>query len=163
MAVNKGIGSDYGKGIYVLTVWSNAAQVDRAKLIQNIQNNYGDEYIESLGKGSAGINFGVLQTEIQNIIDSGASAESPTMADINGAIVKTAGYTPSALEVLGDVIGKNAVKVSNATVEGAGEILGAAKTGLVGLLNFLPIILIVGGIAYLAWNTGILKNAAKSK
>jgi len=149
--------SDDANGAYVLTLWANAGGVDAASVRSNFRSKYGDTGVSNLGKSARGVNFASLSNNFVDRIDAGASTTEPTPKDLGSALLEVGGESEGILSFLGT----GAISVSTSLVENTVDLAGAAKDGLVGILKYLPYILIIGGVAYIAWNTGILKNVIK--
>jgi uncharacterized ion transporter superfamily protein YfcC len=137
--------TDYGNGLYFFTLWADVAGVSGATLRQWAVENFGESYITDLGKFNRGINFGELKKQFQESIDGGASRTMPTRADINGALIKAAGYTPSVFSVTADVIKEDAAAIADFSLAS---------------LKVLAVVAIVGGVAYILFTTGAFRRAA---
>lgn len=94
--------SDYAMGIYFFTLWANAGGVSAVAVREHAVKNLGAAYITELGKTNRGINFGTFSSVAEDAISDGASALSPSIAEINSAVIKAAGVKPSLLETIID-------------------------------------------------------------
>lgn len=143
--------SSYSDGLYVLTTWAAAGDVSGATVRANYLNKYGQAAVESLGKRVPGINFGSLKDAFRDAIDSGASKESPSLADINTPLLTVAGETPSAVDLISGVASDVGAKVTE---------IGAD------VFSFTKILIVVAGIlgvAYILHETGALRKLSSAK
>lgn len=134
----------YDSGLYFLTLWATASGADRATVIANYKANdpFWQDTIAGWGS-QTGANFNAFTNAVNSELADGASKDSPTIADINSALLTAGGTTPSVASVAASVVGGDALAVSNAAV----DVGSAAITGIEGVLEFLPFILLgVAGI-----------------
>ena len=151
----------YAKGIYVLNVWAKAGESDPALVRANFKNQYGENLISLMGEATAGINFGVLEKEFRDRIDSGASKLSPSSSDIQSGLLAASAYRESAALVALKSAWQSASAVSNRAVGVASNVVDAAETGITTTLKLLPVLIVGAVVVYALVSTGQMKNVFK--
>lgn len=128
-------------GYYALTLWANTFDVSAPELRAYYKATYGDLGIDSLGRLMQGLNTTAVTNAMEDVGDNVKDLARPTMADLNAALLKASGQTPSFVDAAVGAVGD--------TVEAAGSIL---KIG-----SFVTIIG-VAGLAFFLYKSGILKD-----
>lgn len=146
--------SALSQGYYVLTVWAAAGDANAATVRSNFKAQYGEDVITNIGSGVGGLSYSTLQQVFRDSIDNGADPENPTLAQINGGILKAGGTTPS---ILSSVVSG----VSDAAKE-TGQAAAVVAGGTLTALKYLSIIVAVGGAFYLAWKFDALGKVKRA-
>lgn len=137
--------SDNALGYYILTLWASASGANAADVRANFSKMYGVETITNIGKSSRGLNYGSLQSFFRDLVDNGASTDSPSLGDINNGIITVGGDGVSFFEAASGAISDTTKAVGDV----AGEVFSLSKILLVAV--------IVGGVVYIGWSTGALR------
>lgn len=137
--------SDNALGYYILSLWASAGGANGADVRANFLKTYGIDTITNIGKASRGLNYGSLQSFFRDLIDEGASQSSPSLGDVNNAIITVGGEGVSFFEAASGAISD--------TKEAVSEVAGAAFS----FSKILLVAVIVGGVVYIGWSTGILR------
>lgn len=142
----------YGKGMYVLTTWATVAEVSAPDVRSKFKAKYGEAEVESLGRKSTGVNFGVLSEKFREALDDGAPVMPPEPAWLNSALLAAGGATPSASQL--------AAAVAGDSLQAASDVAKVGLTLAAGGVLFT--VIAASAVVWMLYKSGALKELAKN-
>ena len=134
--------ADLAFGLNVIKAYAEIAGVDYSQVKESLKSRYGIEQIESWGKMARGVQWGALRERLTEGLSGVSVLEAPSRGDINLALMNAGATLPDTSKIVVDAI-----------KETGGQIFSFSK--------YLMIFGVVLGVGYLAFQSGVLKNAFK--